>query len=272
MVAIKPGRFTMGSPSSEEGRFPDEGPRHRVTIPHPFALSQCEITVGQFQQFVDETGHVTSAEQADSKGCYVWNTEKTDYVQEKGRSWRNPGFNQSPRHPVVCVSWDDAQRYVDWLSKRTGAVYRLPTEAEWEYAARADTETERYWGDKRQCDYANGAGQETKAIAGSNWTLAECPDPYVYTAPVASLRPNPFRLYDMIGNVSEWTQDCWHESYEAAPIDGSAWLGSEEECKSRVVRGGSWLYNPLLLRSSYRYWLWSGEAGGDQGFRLARAL
>jgi formylglycine-generating enzyme required for sulfatase activity len=262
----------MGSPDAEAGRFSQEGPQHRVTIPRPFALSQCEITVGQFKQFVDETGHITAVEQPDSKGCYVWNTDKANYVQEKGRSWRNPGFDQSPRHPVVCVSWDDAQAYVAWLSQRTGAVYRLPTEAEWEYAARADTETARYWGDKTQCDYANGAGQETKAIADSSWTLAECSDRYVYTAPVASLRPNAFRLYDMIGNVWEWTQDCWHASYKEAPMDGTAWLGTEAECKVRVVRGGSWDYGPRDLRSANRDRGRTDGAGSFQGFRVARAL
>jgi formylglycine-generating enzyme required for sulfatase activity len=275
MLVLPPGVFDMGSPQDEKGRDSDEGPQHRVTIPRPFALSRCEISVGQFRRFVEETGYQTWAEQPDSGGCYAWNAGQRQAEQDKGKTWRNPGFPQTEAHPVVCVAWQDAQAYANWLSARTGAVYRLPSEAEWEYAARARTQTARYWeggwGPRQQCAYANGAGQEAKAIAGKDWTLADCSDAYVYTAPIASFAPNQFGLYDMLGNVWEWTADCWHGNYDKPPRDGSAWLEAEGgDCNRRGVRGGAWSYYPQNLRSANR--------GGDidayiiVGFRLARAL
>ena len=268
MVAIKPGPFQMGS---TEGAA-DEQPVHRVTIPKPFAISRCEITVGQFRQFVEDADYQTTAEKS-GKGCYVWNADKKASEQLPERNWNNPGFKQTDDHPVVCVSWDDAQAYVAWLSRRTGAAYRLPTEAEWEYAARAGTTTARYYHDDKQCDYANGAGQETKSIAGPGWALAECADGHVYTAPVASFGENQFGLFDLLGNVWEWTQDCWHDNYDNAPKDGSAWLEKDDgDCNRRVVRGGSWDYGPQFLRSAFR----SGDStdGADDvlGFRIARAF
>jgi formylglycine-generating enzyme required for sulfatase activity len=210
MVAIHPGRFSMGS---EEGES-DEKPPHLVSIPNPFAISRCEITVGQFKQFVQETNHRTTAEE-NGKGCTVWNAEKKQPEQLPEHNWKNPGFAQTDAHPVVCVSWDDAQAYVKWLSHRSGAVYRLPTEAEWEYVARAGTTTTRYYQDGKQCDYANGLGQEAKSIARAGWTLTKCSDGHVYTAPVASFGENQFGLFDMLGNVWEWTEDCWHGIFKA---------------------------------------------------------
>jgi len=271
MVAIRPSVFQMGSPNKEAGRSDDEGPQHPVTIPRPFALSRCEITVGQFKQFISDTNYQTTAE-TDGKGCYVWNHDNSNWQQQAGSHWKNPGFAQTDEHPVVCVSWPDAQRYIQWLSQRSGAVYRLPTEAEWEYAARADTKTPRYFGDASQCDYVNGLGQEAKAIADKDWVLAECHDNYVYTAPVGSFKPNDFGLYDMLGNVWEWTQDCWHDNYGGAPIDSSAWLSANKgACGRRVVRGGSWNGSPQDLRSSNRNRNLT-DAINNSGFRVARAL
>nr|WP_292994085.1 formylglycine-generating enzyme family protein [Nitrosomonas sp.] len=247
MVAIRSDRFLMGSPENEKDRQSDEGPQHLVSIPNPFAISRCEITVGQFRQFVQETNHRTTVEE-NNKGCFVWNVDQNTYEQQPERNWKNPGFAQTDAHPVVCVSWDDAQAYVKWLSHRTGAVYRLPTEAEWEYVVRAGTKTTRYYQDDKQCDYANGSGQEAKSIADAGWTLAECSDGHVYTAPVASFGENQFGLFDMLGNVSEWTEDCWHENYQGVPVDGSAWREANRgDCTRRVVRGGSWLGSPSAL-------------------------
>jgi formylglycine-generating enzyme required for sulfatase activity len=271
MVAIRPGQFVMGSPDTETGRFSNEGPQHTVTIPKPFAISRCEITVKQFKQFVQETGYKTTAETV-GKGCNIWNPEKKE-VQQPDKNWNSAGFSQTEQHPVVCVSWQDAQHFVQWLSQRTGALYRLPTEAEWEYAARADSETARYFGDQSQCDYANGLGQEAKMIADTTWILADCPDGYVYTAPVGSFKPNTFGLYDTLGNVYEWTQDCWHDSYQKAPLDGSVWLESEGgACDRRVVRGGLWIINPRGLRSANRSRINTDDAYLNLGFRVARAL
>lgn len=266
MVVIKPGQFQMGSADGDA----DEQPVHAVTIPKPFAISRCEITVGQFRQFVEDAHYQTTAEKS-GKGCNIWNVERKEAEQLPDRNWKNPGFKQSDDHPVVCVSWDDAQAYVKWLSHRTGAAYRLPTEAEWEYAARAGTATARYYQDDLQCDYANGLGQEGKSIADSGWVLAECSDGHVYTAPVASYGENQFGLFDMLGNVWEWTQDCWHDNYNNAPNNGSAWLEKDSgDCGRRVVRGGSGGNGPQLVRSALRYRFGTVEALDLQGFRIAR--
>lgn len=272
MVAIRSDQFVMGSPEDEKDRQPDEDPQHAVMIPNPFAISRCEITVGQFRQFVQETNHRTTVEE-NGKGCFVWNVDQKTYEQQPERNWKNPGFAQTDAHPVVCVSWDDAQAYVKWLSHRTGAVYRLPTEAEWEYVARAGTKTARYYQDGKQCDYASGLGQEAKSIADAGWTLAECSDGQVYTAPVASFVENQFGLFDMLGNVWEWTEDCWHENYQGAPVNGAAWKEvNGGDCGRRVVRGGSWSNDPQNLRSANRFRLNSHEANDFLGFRIARAF
>ena len=279
MVVLPPGHFRMGTPKNEPSRYDDEGPQHWVTLRKPFAMGRCEVTVGQFRRFVEETGYVTEAEKPDAKGCNVWNSALKKYEQRKGSHWRQPEFPQTDHHPVVCVTHADALAYVHWLSRRTGAHYRLPTEAEWEYAVRATPAidrhrtTARYWGDdsegKQQCDYANGADQTAKSELGADWTYASCTDHYAYTAPVASFRPTLLGLYDMLGNAWEWTEDCWHKDYTGAPADGSAWLeASQGDCKLRVVRGGSWVNDPLLLRSGNR----DRYDGADYylGFRLAR--
>ena len=271
MVAIRPGSFLMGSPKDEQGRYDDESPQHPVTLPKPYAISRCEITVGQFRQFVQDTAYKTTAETT-GNGCYSWDAAKKDWQETAGNSWQAPGFSQTDLHPVVCVSWQDAQQYLDWLSQRTGVAYRLPTEAEWEYAARADTQTPRYFVESEQNCYANGLGKEAKVIADKSWTLTSCDDGFVYTAPVASFAANPFGLFDMLGNALEWTLDCYHENYNNAPNDGSAWLAANSgECGHRVVRGGSWNYLPQL-RSAYRSRYDAVGAGNFLGFRVARAL
>jgi len=279
MVVLPPGHLFMGSPKDEKGRFDDEGPQHWVTIRKPFALGSCEISVGQFRRFVEETGYVTEAEKPDAEGCYVWDSALKKYQPRKGSHWRQPGFPQTDNHPVVCVTHADASAYANWLSQRTGSRYRLPTEAEWEYAVRATPAIDRhryaarYWGDdsegKQQCDYANGADQTAKSISGKDWTLADCFDDYAYTAPVGSFRPTLLGLYDLLGNVWEWTADCWHGDYTGAPMDGSAWLEAKQgDCSRRVVRGGSWGIGPQYLRSGFRNWF--NRALNDLGFRLAR--
>lgn len=270
MVRIPPGKFLMGSPETEAGRTSGEGPQHEVTISKPFALSRHEITVGQFRQFVEDAGYQTTAEKS-GKGCYGWNANKKEIDQLAERNWKNPGFAQIDDHPVVCVSWDDVQVYVTWLSRRTGENYRLPTEAEWEYTARAGTTVARFYQGDQQCKYANGAGQEKKSIASPNLVLAECDDGYVYTAPVASFGENHYSLFDMLGNVWEWMQDCWHDNYDYAPLDGSAWLKKGSgDCNRRVFRGGSWLNSPQSLRSADRSGFFTNATSNYLGFRIAR--
>jgi formylglycine-generating enzyme len=274
MVKVPSGTFVMGSSSSEttreavtDQRAGWERPPHSVTIKSEFALGQYAVTRGEFAAFVRETGY-------DPAGCHVYTNGKSNLDQAD--NWRNPGYAQTDRHPVVCVSFEDAQRYVQWLSRKTGKSYRLPTEAEWEYAARAGTTTARFWGDGRDraCDFANVA--DFTLAEAMKWSkdpnfIFQCRDGYVYTAPVGSFRPNAFGLYDMLGNVWQWTEDCFHDSYDGAPSDGSAWTSGE--CKYRVARGGSWILDPKSVRSALRArGIPTGMDYSNTGFRVARTL
>lgn len=255
MVAVPAGSFTMGSPSSEEGRSSAEGPQHDVTFSSPFAVGMYEVTRGEFGRFVEETGRLMG------NSC----------GREAGRSWRSPGFSQEYSHPVVCVSWEDARAYASWLSQETGEEYRLLSESEWEYVARAGTQTARYWGESAsdQCRYANGAD----ASSGIRWVV-DCADDYAWTSPVGSFDANGFGLHDVLGNVREWVEDCWHKNYDGAPRDGRAWLESDGgDCSYCVLRGGSWRVNPGRLRSANRYRDRAGNRpsyAGYVGFRVAR--
>jgi formylglycine-generating enzyme required for sulfatase activity len=270
MVVIPAGSFVMGVAPGEEERegLPDlfkghSVPQHGVNV-RSFMLGKYEVTVGEFARFVNETGHRTDG------GCHVWNGATWDIDQS--RNWRNPGFGQGDRHPVACVSWDDAKAYTVWLSRKTGKGYRLATEAEWEYAARSGTSTARYWGNdaNQGCGYANIADQTARSqVQGMTWGTT-CGDGHAYTAPVGSFRMNGFGLHDMIGNVWEWTEDCWNENYAGAPTDGSSWQTGD--CRLRVLRGGSWYINPCFARSANRFRNATGNRNGSLGFRVARTF
>jgi formylglycine-generating enzyme required for sulfatase activity len=266
MVVVPAGSFTMGSPKNETGRFDAEGPQHTVKIAKPFAVGKFHVTVDQFAAFVMETGY-----DAGSK-CYVFEGGRP--FEKEGRSWRDPGFAQAGPHPAVCLSWNDANTYADWLARKTGKTYRLVTEAEWEYAARARTEPgsyPRYSFEEDLCRYGNGADQSTKSLPGTkDWTFAPCNDGYVYTSPVGSFAENGFGLYDMQGDAGQRTADCWHESYAGAPSDGTAWTAGD--CGFSVLRGGSWLSFPRNLRAAVRGRDSSGNRINNLGFRLARTL
>jgi formylglycine-generating enzyme required for sulfatase activity len=268
MVVVPAGRFTMGSPNSEPGRHTDEGPQHVVTLARPFAVGRFHVTVEQFGAFVAETGHDAGS------SCFTFEAGKPG--ARPGRSWRNPGFTQGVAHPVVCLSWDDAEAYVAWLSRKTGKTYRLLTEAEWEYAARGRTEPgayPRYWfgdSEKDLCRHGNGADLETKSKIASNWTVGTCNDGYAYTAPVGSFLANGFGLFDMAGNAWQWTTDCWNASYDGAPSDGSAWTTGD--CTRRVFRGGSWTATPRSLRAAIRSTHTSDGRFQGLGLRLGRSL
>jgi len=247
MRPIPAGQFTMGSSNSEAGRYDDEDPQHQVKLA-AFQLAEAELSFKQWERCVQ------------AKAC------RQVEDQDWGRGER----------PVINVSWDDAQSYIAWLNRRLqlsgDAAYRLPSEAEWEYAARAGTTTAYYWGEAKQCGYANGADQSLRQDKdwsyGDSWTYADCVDGYAYTAPVKRFQPNPFKLYDMSGNVWEWVQDCYHDNYQGAPGDGSAW--QSKDCEQRALRGGSWVYEPSLLRSANRSWGRPDAAVNNTGFRLAR--
>jgi formylglycine-generating enzyme len=269
MVAIPAGKFVMGAAPGEEDRENLSEPfRHRsqpqraVTIAR-FAIGKFEITRGQYRAFVQASGR-------GSDGCFFWNG--ADFAKDPARDWRNPGYTQDDAHPVVCVSWEDASAYAQWLSQKTGKRYRLLTEAEWEYAARAGTAGARFWGDDamQACVYANGADLATKsriADAGAGGGV-HCDDRHAYTAPVGSYRPNAFGLYDMLGNAGEWTQDCWNGNYHGAPQDGSAWTAGD--CVLRAVRGGAWDDVPQGLRAAYRVGSPTVIRLYSRGFRVAR--
>jgi len=274
MIVIEAGRFVMGSPNNEVGRGEDEGPQREIVVVRPFALARCETTVVEFRRFVEETGHVTQAEMGD--GCYVVNEAGMDVEQRKDRNWRDPGFPQTDAHPVVCVSWNDAVAYAEWLGRRTGQTYRLPTEAEWEYAARAGSAASRFWGDDPNagCEYANAADRALKRrYPEYQWPTATCDDGTVYTAPAGSFRRNAFGLSDMLGNTWEWVRGCYAENLQSVPTDGTAWEGPPgENCARRVVRGGGWDYEPVDVRSADRNRYSPDGAINFLGFRLARDL
>jgi formylglycine-generating enzyme required for sulfatase activity len=250
MIVVPAGSFTMGSPNSEPGRNPIEGPQHTVTIAKPFAVGKFTVTVDQFAAFVRETGYDAASKCNTGEGGTT--NERSD------RSFSNPGFPQTGSHPAVCVNWDDANAYVAWLSKNTGKPYRLLAEAEWEYAARAGTTTKYFWGDDIGNGNANCVG------CGSQWDKKQ-------TAPVGSFKPNAFGLYDMHGNVWQWLEDCFHGNYEGAPTDGSAWISSAD-CGFRLSSGGAWNIHAWYLRASARYRFPSAFRLSWLGLRVARTL
>jgi formylglycine-generating enzyme required for sulfatase activity len=238
MVVVPAGAFMMGSPENEPERGPDESPLHQVTFARPFAVGRDAVTRGQYAAFVKAAG-------------------LTD------NRWSNPGFAQDDSHPVVNVTWQDAKAYAAWLTDVTGQPYRLLSEAEWEYAARAGTTTPFWWGSTITPAQANYNGEYVYAGGGSKGEFRKG------TVPVRSFSPNPWGLYNVHGNVWERCEDTEHIDYNGAPIDGSAWiLGNTDS--GRVVRGGSWYDDPWGLRAAQR----NGDSGVvyDVGFRLARTL
>jgi formylglycine-generating enzyme required for sulfatase activity len=270
LVRIPAGCFQMGSPGSETGRDDDER-QHRVCV-SAFEMGQDEVTVGEFKRFVNVTGHRTDAEKnaGGKEGCFAWSATDGKGDWRAGTDWRNPGFPQRDNYPVVCVSWNDAVAYTAWLSREAGQSYRLPTEAEWEYAARAGSTTARYWGEDpdQACSYANVADQ-SELPTGQTWTNKhECNDGYWYSAPVGRFQANDWRPNDMLGNVSEWTCSAYDKDYG----------GAEKECTNkntsgpRSPRGGAWGSGPAWVRSASRDRNTPWGRDFLTGFRLARSL
>ena len=260
MVVVPAGHFMMGSASYEKGRDRNEGPQHKVTIEKPFAIGKFEVTFGEFMTFVRATGHRKGYE------CATYEHRLTQ--KRTGRSYENPGFRQSDRNPVVCVSWADIQAYLTWLSKKTGKHYRLPSEAEWEYAARSGTSTAYFFGNdvNRICKYANAADAST----GLAWRVRSCNDGSgEAVTPVGHFLPNGFGLYDVHGNVWEFVADCYLPNYKNAPTDGSA--VTKPNCDLHIDRGGSWANPANGLRSAFRR-LTGGDPVYNRGFRVVRDL
>jgi len=266
MVVIPAGEYTMGSPDAEPGRKANEGPRHRVRIAYPFAVSKYAVTVGQWAAFVKDTGY-----EMDRGACYFY--KDAHYQNTNSCSWRTPGFPQTDNQPVVAVGWRDATAYVAWLSKKTGHTYRLLSEAEFEYAARAGTTTAYWWGDDplAACTHANGADKRAATDPQfTEWRVNGCDDGHVYTAPVNAFDANAFGLHGMSGNAFTFTDDCWNETYAGAPVDGSAFATGI--CKQRVVRGGAWAETAAVLRSAARNWNYFEVQPVTDGLRIARVL
>lgn len=253
MIAIPDGQFLMGSPPSDasgNNAFENERPQHKVTIAQRFAIGKYEVTFAEWDACLQDGG------------C-------------RGYRPGDEGWGRG-NLPVMNVSWDDAKLYVRWLSQKTGKLYRLPSEAEWEYAARAGSSTNFYFGNesKTLCKYANVAdeagSQKVRGQTGFNtWQI--CNDGYFHTAPVGSFAPNKFGLYDMLGNVGEWVEDVWHPNYNGAPSDGSAWLTGGDS-QTRIARGGSYYNLEDGVRSAVRFNYRAGSQGNLAGFRVARTL
>ena len=273
MVVVPSGSFIMGSPEDEDNRVGNEGPQFRVRFENGFAMAQTEVTVGQFARFVAETGYVTDAERARSSKVYRAGSGRVD--DQRGVTWRMDylGEEADESLPVVHVSWNDANAYALWLARRTGRSYRLPSEAEFEYALRAGTQTPYWWGEGSPDEAVeNVTGDGDEFTDARSWTVAfdRYTDGYWGPAPVGSLQPNPFGLYDMGGNVMEWIEDCWHDSYVRAPDDGSAWVNPG--CERRMIRGASWSSTPAMSRSAFRLSSRNDSTDARVGFRVARDL
>lgn len=273
LVVLPVGQFRMGSPENEPGHRSYEAPRHDVTLSSAVAMSRSEVTVGQFRRFVEATGQTTDAERSGSSTVYSENTGRME--RRNNTYWIHDfhGDRADDDLPVIHVSWNDASAYAQWLAEQTGEPYRLPSEAEWEYAARGGTTSPYWWGSGSPDDRVeNLTGEGDRSDSGRSWTryFAGYRDNYWGPAPVASFQSNPFGLYDIMGNISEWVEDCWHDSYARAPADGTAWVNVG--CERRVVRGGSWGSPPDRSRSAYRV---SGSPDTHTvqvGFRVARNL
>ncbi len=271
MVAIQAGRFLMGTTPEEAEQLKAahiwKATRHTQEMPafeqetSSFALAQTEVTIAQFRTFMDATGYRPAG------WCWGLREGKLDFHADA--SWNAPGFPQQADHPIVCVNWLDAQAYVRWLSLRTGKTYRLPTEVEWEYAARAGLRTTLSPSANKEkgCASRNAADSSAKRVF-SDWDTFDCNDGAAFTAPAGSYEPNGFGLFDMQGNVWEWVQDCY------GPLQAES-NGSEArqlDCANRVIRGGSWNYGPGEVSAAARDVHNPSTRGSGLGFRVAREL
>jgi formylglycine-generating enzyme required for sulfatase activity len=258
MKVLPPGEFLQGSAPNDTAALPFEMPQHKVSISYAFAAGVYDVTVGEFSEFVAET-------KVEARGCATYDGE---WRVNPAIAWKNAVESQTASHPVSCVSWQDAKDYAAWLSHRTHQTYRLPSASEWEYAARAGSAVQQPWSDPAgACAYANVADQ-TAAQRYLGWSVFPCADKFVQSAPVGSFAANAFGLYDTLGNVFQWTEDCWSEDYQGAPVDGSASM--DGDCTQHELRGGSWFTHPDYVRTSYRNRFASDYRSTSVGFRLIR--
>jgi len=299
MATLPAGTYRMGS-FKDRALTEFEGPRHEVRIGKAFAVSRFEITRGQYAAFVKESGYAAFQ----GKGCSVLRHADLKWADDDARDWRNPGYEQGDDHPAVCVSWDDAKAYAAWMAQKTGKPYRLLSEAEWEYAARAGSSAIRPWGDdgNAACGHANvwdatyekerglprradrnvgvGAGPSFRDVSANalkerregEWFLEShfCSDAHAFTAPTGRYSANAFGLHDTLGNAWEWVEDCLNASYTGAPDDGSAW--QKGNCELRVLRGGSWSSISADARVVQRLFRAKSARRADMGLRVALTL
>ena len=277
LVVVPAGRGVVGSTPEERQRYgvpamfgDREGPRHPVSFARPFALGRTEVTRGQYAQFVAAT------RRPDPAACSIHDIKTDRWAPQPGYSWRRTGFDQTDQHPALCISHDDATAYAEWLASRTGKRYRLPSEAEWEYAARAGTSTAWYWGDVAEtgCEHGNLVNTALVTALGSPpyWKRKlVCVDDHAFSLPVASFPANAFGLYDMAGNAFEWVADCASPNHEGSPVDGSARRSGN--CAQRFLKGGAFHTPIWLTRSAVRGNALSRELHmATIGFRVARDL
>ena len=281
MMPVPAGEFFMGA-TAEELRVADlppyfegrELPRHRVTISRPFAVAKYELSRAHYARFVEDSGYAPAA------GCWIF--IGTEWIFDASRSWRDTQLDQGEDHPVTCINWHDALAYTRWLSERTGQRYRLLSEAEWEYAARAGTETAYWFGDSAEaiCEYVNLGDITTRDRFGwheteikfaplDNWTYVPCRDGYATTAPVDFGAPNPFGIFNMLGNVQELVTDCWHPSYASGPIT-EAPRDTSGDCALRMMRGQGWTAIAASTRAAFRARMLATDRRFYLGIRLAR--
>jgi formylglycine-generating enzyme required for sulfatase activity len=271
MVVIHAGYYFMGSSdaarNAEARDAPafqdDQGPVHEVFVAHRFALSRFDVTREEYARYAAESGR------SDAGGCNTLTATGT-FAENLGANWRHPGIDQTARDPVVCISWSDASAYAGWLARGTGKHYRLPSEAEWEYAARAQTQY-RPASPASLCTELNGADIDYHAAYPKDGVAdVDCKDGFATTSPVGTFGANPFGLSDMLGNAAQWTADCYHRSYDGAPTDGSAWISGD--CGLRVARGGYWALDPRDITPMLRAGSEPEQRFNTNTIRLARDL
>jgi formylglycine-generating enzyme len=261
MTVLPVGRFRQGSDLPESGSDSFAKPAHWVAFGRPIAMAANTVTVDEFQEFIAATG-------IDMQGC---DTYDHDWKHQAKNSWKDPGFVQTGTHPVTCVSWNDAKAYASWLSTKAGHGYRLPSASEWEYAARTGAEAVQPWNPDGSDACANANVADASAVHRyPGWNVFACDDGYVNTAPVGSFKTNAWGLNDMLGNVFQWTEDCWSADYADAPTDGSARM--DGNCSEHELRGGSWFSTPAYVKASYRNHFAADYRTSSVGIRLVRDI
>ncbi|MFL6757822.1 MAG: formylglycine-generating enzyme family protein [Sphingomicrobium sp.] len=270
MIVVPAGTFRIGSPPDEPGRRDNEGPQKEIRIARPFAVGRYEVTRQQYEAFLRDTNHPVSG------NCMTDRRKPGTWALDAATNFHDPGFAQSGNHPAACISWNDAKAYIAWLNAKVGGGYRLLTEAEWEYVARAGSTTAYPWGAHIEdgCTYMNGfdrviVEEKGDLYKGEAVSFANCSDRYLNTSPVGSYAPNGFGIYDLIGNLAEWVEDCSTQTYAGMQSDGTSENG---DCTKRMVRGGSWGTQPRQLRSAERIRNSPTDVDDSIGIRIAKTL